>query len=158
MKHCVKCKESKEITLFGNNAKSTDGHSAWCKACHVKSASLWNKQNKDKYNSHKRTSGKKTYRTTGKALSLRWKHGLSLEDYNKMLKEQNGVCAICSRPEWMTVKGTLRQLAVDHRHITNKIRALLCGSCNKALGLLQENPIVIQSMLNYINKHNTEVL
>ena len=44
-------------------------------------------------------------------------------------------------------------LNVDHDHTTGKVRELLCHNCNRALGLLQENVEIIQSALDYLNKH-----
>jgi hypothetical protein len=58
------------------------------------------------------------------------KFGLTEEDYQRILAEQGGVCAICSGPpdtRWKT-------LAVDHDHVTRKVRGLLCMVCNTMLG------------------------
>ena len=63
------------------------------------------------------------------------KHGLSLSDFDRMLKLQNGVCAICSRPPI----GKTR-LSIDHEHSSGKVRGLLCDPCNRALGYFQDNP------------------
>ena len=57
-------------------------------------------------------------------------HGLSVEQYDKMFEEQNGLCKICGLPE------INRRLAVDHNHNTGKIRGLLCTKCNNAIGCL----------------------
>lgn len=52
-------------------------------------------------------------------------YGLTLKDYERQLKFQGGVCAICGR----TPKNF--RLNIDHNHITNRIRGLLCMFCNK---------------------------
>lgn len=62
-------------------------------------------------------------------------YGLTVQDYDKMLEEQNGLCAICRQPEPVAN----RKLSVDHCHETGKIRALLCGPCNKGLGIFEKN-------------------
>lgn len=62
--------------------------------------------------------------------SLKRLYGISIFDYNKMLKDQNGVCKICNKEEVLYN----RTLAVDHCHTTGKIRGLLCMDCNKHLG------------------------
>jgi hypothetical protein len=60
---------------------------------------------------------------------LSWKYGITLEQYNLMLSDQGGTCAICGVPP-----GEKRALAVDHCHKTGRVRALLCASCNVRLG------------------------
>lgn len=56
---------------------------------------------------------------------LKYTYGITTEDYNQMLKEQDGKCAVCGKPP-----KTMR-LAVDHCHKTGKIRGLLCSYCNR---------------------------
>tara|TARA_X000001382_G_scaffold115771_1_gene94700 strand:- start:1573 stop:1941 length:369 start_codon:yes stop_codon:yes gene_type:complete len=68
-------------------------------------------------------------------------YGIDLMIYNQMLKNQNRCCKICNRRV---------DLVVDHNHKTGDVRGLLCGSCNKALGLLQDNKQVIRNMYNYL--------
>lgn len=61
-----------------------------------------------------------------------------------MLKEQNGLCTIgCGRIAD----------AIDHNHSTGVVRGLICHQCNSALGLLMEDPLVIQSLLRYAAQH-----
>lgn len=85
---------------------------------------------------------------------LRSNYGLTLDDYNRMLAEQNGVCAICKQPERATIKGGgLRPLAVDHCHKTGKVRGLLCMHCNQALGKFNDNPGILASAISYLLKH-----
>ncbi len=70
-----------------------------------------------------------------------------------MFSRQNGGCAICGQPETVRRKGNLIRLAVDHDHRTGKIRELVCGKCNKALGFLDEDENRCRSMIAYIRKH-----
>ncbi|MGH2786660.1 MAG: endonuclease VII domain-containing protein [Actinomycetota bacterium] len=60
-------------------------------------------------------------------------YGLSLLEYESLAARQNGVCAICRQPQ----DGGLH---IDHDHISGRVRGLLCGRCNKALGLLDDDP------------------
>lgn len=63
-------------------------------------------------------------------------YGLTPQTYLDLLHQQEGRCAICRQlPD--------RGLQVDHCHDTGRVRGLLCGPCNRALGLLQEDPHVI---------------
>lgn len=66
------------------------------------------------------------------------KRGLTVAQYDELLKAQGGVCAICKRPESILHHGKNNQvLAVDHDHDTGAIRGLLCFGCNIGLGRLE---------------------
>lgn len=71
---------------------------------------------------------------------LKKKFGLTVEDYEEILAAQNGVCAICGRPERRRSKhGEIKALAVDHDHETGAIRGLLCHDCNVGVGYLGDS-------------------
>lgn len=74
-------------------------------------------------------------------------YGIDYEEYFKILKSQNRVCAGCGNKD-----DTGRNLAVDHCHETNKVRGLLCVKCNRALGLLKDNPKTIANLFKYLTK------
>lgn len=59
------------------------------------------------------------------------KYGLTVEQYEAMLKAQKYRCAICGG------KNAKNRLAVDHCHDTGKVRALLCDPCNQHLGIFE---------------------
>lgn len=59
-------------------------------------------------------------------------YGLTLQDYERMILEQNGLCGICNKPP-----SPGKPLAVDHDHQTGCVRALLCTTCNLRLGVLE---------------------
>ena len=61
------------------------------------------------------------------------RYGITPEDYERMSKEQGGVCKICGNPP----QPGKRYLDVDHSHDTGKVRGLLCGACNKRLAPLE---------------------
>jgi hypothetical protein len=82
--------------------------------------------------------------------------GIDFADYQRMLVEQNGVCAICEKPESKTSNGTLRTLSVDHDHKTGTIRGLLCANCNLALGYACDNPEILIKAIAYLRKHSGE--
>jgi hypothetical protein len=56
-------------------------------------------------------------------------------EYAAMLAAQNGVCAACGKPETGRNQYGPVSLAVDHDHVTGKVRALLCMRCNRAPAL-----------------------
>ena len=78
---------------------------------------------------------------------LKAKYGITKEQYSIMLECQNGLCAICNKPELN------RELSVDHDHITGKVRSLLCFKCNSALGLVKEDESILLKMIDYLRKH-----
>lgn len=84
---------------------------------------------------------------------LRRKYGISTDDYNRLLKEQGGVCAICKNPERvLDNRGRKRRLAVDHDHDTFVVRGLLCYACNTGIGALKESVLVLESAIEYLQR------
>lgn len=81
---------------------------------------------------------------------LRRNYDMSVNDYNIMLQDQNGVCAICNNPEISTKKNIL---SVDHCHATNKVRALLCSVCNIIIGIAKDNDNLLIASAAYVVKH-----
>lgn len=78
--------------------------------------------------------------------NLRLRHGLSQEDYNAILEDQDFRCKICdSLPKRVP-------LAVDHDHVTGKIRGLLCIQCNTTLGRIEKHPQFLSRMQNYLSQ------
>lgn len=73
-------------------------------------------------------------------------YGISIEQYEVMIADQGGGCAICNRQPGN------RRLHVDHCHETGKIRGILCSGCNTALGLLNDNPDLIDKASDYLRK------
>ena len=105
---------------------------------------LWKKNNPDKVKQYQRTS------------NLRKNFGLSMDEYEQMIAKQNNLCGICEKPETFIhhqTKETAR-LAVDHCHKTNKVRKLLCKSCNTALGLFKDDIGVMENAVQYLKDHN----
>lgn len=82
-------------------------------------------------------------------------YGVDAGRYQEMLCEQGGVCAICKHPERAPDKasGKTKDLAVDHDHRTGAVRALLCSSCNRALGLFNDDRRTLEAAIMYLDKH-----
>lgn len=76
---------------------------------------------------------------------LRSKYRLTLEQYLAMQGSQGGVCAIC--------KTEPKTWFIDHCHSTGKVRALLCMQCNTGIGMLRDNPELMESAASYIRRH-----
>lgn len=83
--------------------------------------------------------------------TLRKKYGITLEDYDRMLKEQGGKCALCGRIG-SGRKSDRGNLLVDHDHQTKKNRGLLCYLCNRALAAWGDNVVGIKRVLEYVER------
>ena len=77
---------------------------------------------------------------------IRRVYGITQAQYDEMLKKQNGVCGICENSD--EVEG--RKLAIDHCHTTSRVRGLLCGKCNRGLGLFYDNPDLLLKAISYL--------
>jgi hypothetical protein len=97
---------------------------------------------------------RKTYYAThpveARNRSLRKKYGMAPEEYDTLFRAQEGVCAICGSTPGV------RRLAVDHDHVTGKIRGLLCGTCNTGLGAFKDRPHLLLSAATYLLTQKAE--
>ncbi|WP_422649574.1 endonuclease VII domain-containing protein [Cupriavidus sp. H18C1] len=77
-------------------------------------------------------------------------YGIDYDRYISLLNEQGHVCALCGG-EGFLMKGCHRvKLVVDHCHQTGRVRGLLCHNCNRALGLLQDDPAILRAAIDYL--------
>lgn len=83
--------------------------------------------------------------------NLRQKYGITVEQFNNLLAQQQGVCAICKKPEIDN-----KRLSVDHCHKTKTIRGLLCSACNGGLGLFKDDCYSLQQAIEYVRKHQVQ--
>lgn len=88
-----------------------------------------------------------------KNMFLKRNYGISIDRYNEMLANQGGCCAICAKAEANEIRGKVVSLAVDHDHATGAVRALLCSSCNTALGLFNDNAELLAKARDYVLYH-----
>jgi hypothetical protein len=80
------------------------------------------------------------------------KYGMTHEQYEDMLMQQNGACAICGKPESRMIRGSVAMLAIDHDHETGKVRGLLCSWCNRRLGVFEDKTFVA-SAVKYLKRY-----
>jgi hypothetical protein len=90
-----------------------------------------------------RAKRKKTARRRG----LKARYGLTVQDYNALIKVQGGVCAICKEPP----RG--QHLSVDHDHKTGQIRGLLCNECNSGLGKFKDSISLMAEGIKYLREN-----
>jgi len=79
-------------------------------------------------------------------------YGLSSAEFDRMETAQQNRCAICrsfpGNPHGV--------LFVDHCHLTDRVRGLLCNNCNTAIGLLRDDPVIAAKLAAYLLKHNPD--
>lgn len=74
-------------------------------------------------------------------------YGITVDEADHMRFMQHNKCAICSE----TLNGR-NNCHIDHDHITNKVRDLLCNRCNTMIGMARENPMILRYAINYLSK------
>jgi hypothetical protein len=105
------------------------------------------KERRDKYRSKPST---KEIRHTD---HYKRRYGITVQDYDMMHMEQNGLCKICNNPESRVSNGKTSRLAVDHCHNTGKVRGLLCWACNASLGRFKDSIEILESAISYLKKN-----
>lgn len=137
---CPICKEIKPLDgSFYLNKASKTGYSSHCIICATELQK--NRPREERHTQYERDKEKLRDRT------LQQKFGITLEIYNQLLAQQNGVCAICGGVD------KKKSLAVDHDHSTGKIRGLLCGRCNPLIGFCLESPEIVRNVIEYLEKY-----
>jgi len=79
---------------------------------------------------------------------LKSTYNITIDDFEKMLEDQDYKCYCCAVEHSELKNG----LYVDHCHNTNKVRGLLCSTCNLAIGYAKDNIKTLQNMIKYLEK------
>jgi hypothetical protein len=159
---CVSCKCEKPISDFPKAKQNKSGYRGQCKTCCKAWMAGYYERNREKAavagrESYKRNRERKLYTSRRwseqnpdrvKDNLLKYSFGIGLDDYQRMLSEQDGKCAICR-----TDSNRGRAFAVDHDHATGEIRGLLCSDCNTGIGLLKDEPELLAKAIQYLQSH-----
>ncbi len=174
-KRCPHCKDVKILDEFCTRRKSLNGITSWCSTCDternnkyreeypekVKASQLKYRQKfspeentiRNRISYKKRIStpeGKLQYYLKGRRALLK-KRNMTLEDFDKLLKSQDYRCAICHTDK--PYGGPYLQWALDHNHKTNKVRGILCDSCNRGLGHFKDSREKLLAAEKYLAKY-----
>lgn len=116
-----------------------------CKDCSRNRVYVWRQENPDRLKFHQMTHYKKN-RHRVRASQRNAKYSLAKDQFRTMMANQEGLCAICEesfQPD--------KQFAVDHSHMTGKIRQLLCSRCNTGIGQFLDDPMLVERAMHYLN-------
>lgn len=137
--------------------------SSYCKRCHQdrnkETSKRWHQRNHERDAAKARECYKQwclrhpeTLRSKGWKDHLKQKYGITLEQYNGVLQQQEGKCALCKKtPEGSGRKG---QLVIDHDHQTGTVRGLLCYSCNNMVAYIEKYPELLSQIKPYLELAN----
>lgn len=169
-KSCFVCEEIKPLSEFHKQKNRSDGYKNHCKECRKNKRKknynqlekrctscyeikpkteefFYKKPNKGNLREIYRAECKSCNVKRSVALKRKYNYGITEEEYKRMFSVQNGRCEIC------LIEKT--ELDVDHCHTSGKIRALLCRSCNLALGGFKDNIQYLRNATKYL-EHHTE--
>lgn len=108
-----------------------------------------NREHESAYTKQYRIDHKDKYDALYMKYRLKKNYGITTEDYNKMFEDQEGCCAICGKHQ----KDINKKLAVDHDHVTGKVRGLLCHKCNIGMGHFNDDINLLGIVIEYLSKN-----
>lgn len=137
MRICPRCKTNKANSNFHKNRAKANGLHSWCKDCNRERQLVWKRKNKQKAGDNQRR------------YALKKMFGITPEQYDELLQQQNECCAICQRHYTTFTK----RLAVDHCHQTGVIRGLLCIYCNRGLAAYHDKSDYFRRAADYLEQN-----
>jgi hypothetical protein len=138
-KRCSECREVKSRADFYKNRAAKDGLQYRCKRC--------TKHRMDDLN--RRDPEQRREIARSHMINKRFaSYGISFLEFQDRLVAQGGRCKACRKRA---------ELQVDHCHAGGGVRGLLCGECNRALGLVRDDPAVLLALVEYLREHEQRV-
>jgi hypothetical protein len=135
MRVCRCCGIEKPLDSYPKDKRWRGTYKLDCKIC-------FNSKRRANYNPEQR-------RDEG----LRQLYGIDRDTLSSMYTDQDGCCAICgtgiSLISGKTKKGKAH---VDHCHVTNKVRGLLCTKCNTLLGMAEDSRVILENAIIYLDR------
>lgn len=132
MQQCSRCKVIKTSSEFYASQKGKV-----CKTCKKAAMACWYQKNKEA--------------VIAKTTADQWfsRYGLTPDAYAAKIKAQANLCMICNKPPKPG-----KVLYIDHNHLTNQARDLLCQHCNSMLGFANDSPELLLAAIKYLGKHD----
>jgi hypothetical protein len=164
MKKCRTCGLEKPLDDFYRASGTKDGHRGECKVCDLERkrqryladpetaiarVKRWQQANSDRVNEYHRVRrAKPEVKRADRANHLMRKYGITIEQYDELLAQQGGGCAICGREPRPDIS-----LHLDHDHETGQLRGILCFRCNNALGDLDDDVSLLREAVRYLESY-----
>lgn len=138
-RRCTACSQSKGLDAFALQKGGRDGRHTVCKGCRAARERNRYRENREAVLERMRTDPSR--RTRQRAIDLRRRYGLSVDEWESLAASQGDACAVCRE---------VRPLAIDHDHTSGAIRGMLCSPCNLALGHLDDDPERAEALWRYL--------
>ncbi|WP_446214246.1 endonuclease VII domain-containing protein [Micromonospora sp. IBSANI012] len=125
LKWCPDWEQIKPVEDFPSTTTKVSGRHSYCKPCH---------NARGKEIRQRLYGGSREYH-------LRWRYGIGEKEFQELLAEQGGVCAICGGED---------PQHLDHDHRTGWVRGILCFNCNGGLGQFRDSPTRLARAITYL--------
>jgi hypothetical protein len=162
-KVCTKCGERKPLSDFYAMRGMRDGHRNDCIECNKAAKRArnaanpqltrdrvrqWQQDNPERFKAYQAEYRQRPERRRAmRDLYYRRTYGVSADEVDERLADQNGRCAICgTQPE------RLASMHLDHDHDAGHLRGLLCVSCNQGLGQFRDDPALLLRAIVYLRQ------
>lgn len=148
LRFCTMCRENLPVERFDTYKRGLFGLRSNCKSCMNARNRVQYHKTKDLSDRAKRRQAWKDRTTTTErriilfGYNLKSKYGITLDDWEFILRDQTGRCEICSEP--------MVRPHVDHCHETKVVRGLLCDHCNRGLGGFRDNPVYLAAASEFL--------
>jgi hypothetical protein len=138
LKYCRVCGETKPVSEFGKLTQAKDGLNWWCLCCE-RERSKFRVSTPEK---------RKSFRRKQRYSAAKILYGLSKAEY-EFLVFDSVACPICKRPF------SEDQIPViDHDHLSGGVRGAICSSCNFAMGLAEDDIVVLREAVRYLTERD----
>jgi hypothetical protein len=156
-KTCTGCHAVKPIDEFHVDNSKARGRVSQCRACQAvrrannREAIAASKRRYRERHPERIAARTRAYQAANadrlRAKARRWRYGITADEFDARIESQGGGCAICRTP-----LAALRPnvVHVDHDHDSQVVRGILCGSCNRAIGALRDDPDLMRRAAAYV--------
>ena len=111
------------------------------------------KKNKERYKAYRlkwATENPEEKKLADRRYWLKNGYGITLEEFERLLNNQKGICPVCGLP---FKEGGKRRPFIDHSHETGQVRGLLHHKCNSLLGFADEDIRILTGAIEYLKRH-----